>query len=72
MNHKEYLQWCKDRALEYVEADDVLQAWLSMVSDLQKNEDTRDHPGIDLGMMLLISGGLFTKREMRDFIEGFN
>lgn len=72
MNGTEHLQWCKDRALEYVELDDTSQAWASMVSDLRKHEDTRDHPAVELGVMLLVSGNLSSPREMRDFIKGFN
>jgi len=36
-----YLDWCKQRALEYVEANDPVQAFASMASDLRK------HPGIE-------------------------
>lgn len=72
MERKEHLQWCKDRALEYVEVGDVKNAWASMASDLQKHDETKEHPAINLGMMMMIGGQLSTPREMRDFIEGFN
>ena len=32
----EHLAWCKKRALEYVDAGDLLQAYTSMASDLGK------------------------------------
>lgn len=43
-----------------------------MASDLNKHEDTRDHGGMKLGIVLLMSGQLKTKIEMRKFIEGFH
>ena|SRR3990167_8495969 len=72
MNRIEHLTWCKKRALEYVETGDLNQAYASMASDLGKHMETADHPGIQLGMMLLMSGRLGTSAEMRKFIEGFN
>ena len=47
----EHLDWCKERALEYVEVGDFPQAMASMVSDLSKHEETVGHVGIELGMM---------------------
>lgn len=43
-----------------------------MTSDLGKHEQTENHAGIQLGMMMLMGGRLSTAREMREFIEGFN
>jgi hypothetical protein len=67
----EHLAWAKERALEYVDAGELQQAYTSMASDLSKHPDTAGHAGIELGMMLLMSGHLGTAREMREFIEGF-
>lgn len=72
MNRTEHLDWCKKRALEYVDAGDVTQAYTSMVSDLSKHPETEDHAAIQLGMMMLISGHLSTSEKMREFINGFN
>jgi hypothetical protein len=72
MNREEHLEWCKKRALQYVEADDVVQAIMSMLSDLDKHPETESHAGKTLGIMLLSSGQLKTKEETRKFIEGFN
>jgi hypothetical protein len=72
MTRQEHLQWCKERALEYVEAGDPTNALASMGSDLGKHPETRGHAGIQLGMMLLMAGQLSTPNEMRKFIEGFN
>lgn len=69
---QEHLQWCKDRALEYVDSGDVKNAWASMESDLSKHEETEGHSAIPLGLSLLINGNLDTPDEMRKFINGFN
>lgn len=68
----EHLAWCKQRALEYVQAGDLQQAFASMASDLGKHSETAGHIGIQLGMMQMMSGLLNTQDEMREFIEGFN
>jgi len=69
---EQHLEWCKRRALEYVDSGDLNQALASMGSDLGKHEETRNHAGIKLGMMMLMSGQLSTPDKMRKFIEGFN
>ena len=43
-----------------------------MASDLNKHDETQKHAGVELGMMMLMSGQLKTVQEMRKFIEGFN
>ena len=68
----EHLAWCKKRALEYVDADDLPQAFASMGSDLRKHPETENHSAIKLGAMLLFAGHLDTSEKMRTFIEGFN
>ena len=68
----EHLAWCKQRALEYVNAGDLPQAMASMGSDLGKHPETAGHSAIQLGMMLLMGGHLNTQQAMRKFIEGFN
>ena len=72
MTRQEHLQWCKNRALEYVDAGDLTNALASMGSDLNKHPETRNHAGIQLGMMLMIGGQLSTADDVRKFIEGFN
>jgi hypothetical protein len=68
---EEHLAWCKDRALEYVNAGDITNAVASMGSDLNKHPETRDHSGIMLGLMLRMSGNLSDPQEARQWIEGF-
>lgn len=72
MTRSEHLQWCKERALEYVDAGDLTNAYASIASDLGKHPETENHAAITLGMMLMMSGKLSTEHEMRKFIEGFN
>lgn len=68
----EHMVWCKQRALEVLDDGDILGAYQSMVSDLGKHPETLGHVGIDLGMMMQLSGMLRTTEQMRDFIIGFN
>jgi hypothetical protein len=70
MNRAEHLQWCKDRAIQYVDEGDVQNA--SLTSDLNKHPETERHPAVELGMLLMLSGHLSTAAQMRDFIEGCN
>jgi hypothetical protein len=72
MNRQEHLQWCKTRALEYLDTGDTTGCFASMASDLRKHEETADHPALMLGMTLLMTGNLGTVEQMRKFIEGFN
>ena len=72
MNRQEHLQWCKDRALEYVKQNDLNNAFASFQSDMTKHPETDGHMALELGTMLLISGNLSTAEQMTDWITGFN
>ncbi len=72
MNRQEHLAWCKKRALEYVERDDMKNAFASMASDIGKHEETAGHSGISLGMGLMMAGHLSTASKVKEWIEGFN
>lgn len=72
MTRAEHLQWAKDRALEYVTRGELGNAYASMMSDLSKHAELRQHPAKDLGAYLIASGNLNTPEAMREFIEGFN
>jgi hypothetical protein len=65
------MQWCKTRALEYVDEGKLLDAWNSMLIDMAKHPETANHPALELGEMMLIAGQLATADEMRKYIEGF-
>lgn len=68
----EHLARAKTRAIEYVDAGDLNNAYASLISDLNKHPETAGHAAGELGMMEMLNGGLSTAREMRDFIEGCN
>lgn len=68
----EHIEWCKKRALQYVDAGDLEQGYASMISDLTKHPETEKHPAAMLGVILLMNGQLDTPQKMRDFINGFN
>jgi hypothetical protein len=78
MNRTEHLQWCKDRALEYLDSKSpyfsIDDAMASMTSDLGKHDETRHHLDMTVPLMfqLRMAGKLNTAAEMRKFIEGFN
>ncbi|MEE9571527.1 MAG: hypothetical protein V3W20_00595 [Candidatus Neomarinimicrobiota bacterium] len=72
MNRSEHVEWCKKRALEYLDNGDLANAYASMVSDLRKHPETEGHAGIQLGVGMLFGGHLGTPEKMRKFIEGFN
>jgi hypothetical protein len=68
----EHLAWCKQRALEYVDAGDLQGAFASMASDMNKHPETARSDVHVLGMGLLMGGHLSTPGDMRRWIEGFN
>lgn len=72
MERAEHLEWCKTRALDYVDRGDLTNAFMSMLSDLHKHPETSNHIGIQLGMVQHMSGLLGTDKAMRNFITGFN
>lgn len=72
MTRDEHMAWCKQRALEYVDRGETVEAVASMLSDLGKHEETKTHMGGTLGTMLLVGGHLSRPDQVRKWIEGFN
>ena len=72
MNRSEHLDWCKQRANEYVEQNDMQQAFASFQSDMTKHPETCNHIALELGTMLLVGGHLSSQSQMKDWINGFN
>lgn len=68
----EHLQWCKDRALAYVQTGNLTEAFSSLASDLGKHPGTENHAAMQLGMMMLMGGRQSTPRQMEHFINGCN
>ena len=72
MDRSEHLEWCKKRALEFIKAGDLQQAYASMASDMRKNSETENNPAIDMGFQMMFGGMLSTVPEMEKYINGFN
>lgn len=73
MTRQEHLNWCKQRALEYVTAGDNSQAFASMCSDVMQHPETEMHQSTNrLGMSLMMAGHLESPQQMRDWINGYN
>ena len=68
----EHLDWCKTRAREYCDRGDAMNAMTSMFLDLEKHPETAGHKGSQIGLMLMMNGGLREPSEARKFIDGFN
>jgi hypothetical protein len=68
----EHLALCKQRALAYVAVGQLQDALNSMMSDLTKHPETKDHEGISLCIALELIGALSTRQDVEKFINGFN
>lgn len=70
MDRAEHLQWCKDRALVYVDEGALEQAVLSLTSDLAKHPDTSSSfKGLESIAIMSLQEG---PDSVRGFINGFN
>ncbi len=67
----DHVKWCKSRALEYVDLDDLEQAVRSMLSDLQKHPQSKDDAFARQTGILLLSERA-NAVTIRKWIEGFN
>lgn len=72
MNRSEHLDWCKQRANEYIEQGDLTSAFSSIQSDMTKHPETANHLALEMGTMLLMGGHLKTQHQMKEWIDGFN
>ncbi len=71
MTRLEHLEWCKQRAREYLDAGDAANAVASMMSDMRRhpeNEAAIQGPLAVIGLMAARDGVEAARR----FIEGFN
>lgn len=71
-NRNDHLEWCKQRALEYVTKGNLQEAFASFLSDMGKHPETANHLALEMGMMLLLGGQLSSAHQMREWITGFN
>lgn len=67
---EEHLEWCKQRAREYLDRHDVTNAVASMLSDLSKHDGTKD-AAKSLGGLALLYVKEHDVAGARRFIEGF-
>lgn len=68
---EEHLAWAKRRALEYLDAGDLQQAFTSMGSDLSKHPDLKTNASAvldQLGLLHVLNGD---REGLRRWIEGF-
>lgn len=74
---EEHLQWAKDRAIEYVNRGDLVNALASFASDCGNHEGTAPiADGTKIGMLLIMEGARCVQNDdregMRRLILGFN
>jgi hypothetical protein len=69
----EHLEWCKERAREYLDRGDLANAVASMGSDMDEHPDTR-MAGEKMGMLMYVAMIRLTEGDVqgvRDWVEGF-
>lgn len=72
MTRSEHLEWCKQRALAYLDAGNSKEAFASMLSDMRKHPETADNLGLAFGVQLRITGNMSSSHDVRKWIDGFN
>lgn len=72
MERAQHLEWCKERANEYLNNGDLKNAFASFQIDMGKHPETAHHAALGLGTMLLVSGNLSNVNQMKEWIDGFN
>jgi len=72
MDADEHLEWAKKRALEYLDRLDPQQAFTSMMSDLSKHPELKNHAGMQIGVgFMMLPGWINNSEEVRRWIVGF-
>jgi hypothetical protein len=72
MTRDEHLEWCKRRALEYLDVGDTRQGFTSMLSDLHKHPELEKHVGCEMGVgFMMLPGWIDNPVEVRRWIVGF-
>jgi DNA-binding transcriptional MerR regulator len=74
LTRAEHLAWAQARARDYLDAGNVMEAFMSFTSDLGKHPDLAGalKGQIDLGGRQLLAGFLDHPGAMRRWIDGFN
>ena len=68
----EHLDWCKQRAREFVAEGNTRTAIIGLASDLQNHPETAGHIGISMMVGSMMTGGLSDPAAVLRFIDGFN
>ena len=71
----QHLQWCKDRAMQYVNSGDLVEAVTSMASDLGKHDETRSSTEGAMGALFLMAAMQAQQGDreaVKRYILGFN
>ena len=73
-SREEHIQFCKARAMEYVEHGELLNAVTSMMSDLEKHEETRSTGKAlsALGLLAAMQAQQGDRQAVERYILGFN
>ena len=73
MTRDEHLAKCKEDALGYLDRGEINNAFSSMVCNLDKHPELKNHAGIKVGIYFcLCPGWLSNQEEVRRWIVGFN
>ena len=73
VTREQHLQWCKDRAMEYVREGNLPEAVTSMISDLGKHPETVPKGALSmLGMLALQQAANGDRAGVERYILGFN
>lgn len=51
-SQREHIDWCKKRALEYVDDGDLTNAYASFMSDMSKHDETANNMALKMGNAL--------------------
>ena len=68
----EHLAFCKLRARAYLERGELHEAVTSMMSDLEKHDETKQVPGSPLHMLAFQYASNGDAAGVRRWIDGFN
>ena len=72
MTRAKHLQWCKDRAMEYVNRGQLTEAVTSMMSDITKHPETNSPALAMLGLMAAMDAQAGNRDSVVRYITGFN
>jgi hypothetical protein len=71
VSRKEYMEWAKKRANEYIAKGELRNALNCFYSDMSKHQKTKDYPYLKIGTQIILGGGLRSPEEVKEFINGF-